>query len=91
MFIRLSRKLDEFNERITKSLGELQASFSKGLETIKKKDLELLNSFTDTKKYTRETIRKSEKGKKQTGDLGDKGSKSQSEQQKGKRNKKKQE
>ena len=36
MFIRLSRKLDEFHEQITKSLGELQASFSKGLETIKK-------------------------------------------------------
>ena len=49
MFIRLSRKLDELDERITKSLGDLQASFSKGLETIKKKDLELLNSFTDTK------------------------------------------
>ena len=49
MFIRLSRKLDELDERITESLGDLQASFSKGLETIKKKDLELMNSFTDTK------------------------------------------
>ena len=66
----------------------MQASFSKGLETIKKKDLELLNSFTDTKNTLVETIRKSEKGKKQTSDLGDKGSKSQSEQHKGKRNKK---
>lgn len=47
MFIRLSRKLDEFDERITKSLGELKASFSKGLETIKKK--KCLNSFTKTK------------------------------------------
>ena len=78
MFIRLSRKLDECDERVTKSLGKLQASFSKGLATIKKKDLKLLNSFTKTKNTLVETSRRSEEAKKQTGDMGDKGSKSHS-------------
>lgn len=78
MFIRLSRKLDGFDERVTKSLGKLQASFSKGLETIKKEDLKLLYSFTKTKNTLVETSRRSEKARKQTGDVSDEGSKSHS-------------
>ena len=75
--------------RVTKSLGELQASFSKGLETIKKEDLKLLNSFTKTKNTLVETSRRSEKARKQTGDMIRVVKVTQSEEQKGKRTKQK--
>ena len=68
----------------------MQASFSKGLETIKKKDVKLLSSFTKTKNTRVETSRRSEEAGKQTGDMGDKGSKSHSiRRAKGKRTKQK--